>query len=85
MNPKPPTTPYSLAQIKANMLTGDEFEAAPRSERKKEKVLPKAPGYLIVITGDNNDFIVRVRDPYGKRLPTGEARHLVTLLRKNLI
>ncbi len=85
LNPKPPTTPYSLAQIKANMLTGDEFEAAPRSERKKEKVLPKAPGYLIVITGDNNDFIVRVRDPYGKRLPTGEARHLVTLLRKNLI
>lgn len=85
LNPKPPTTPYSLAQIKANMLTGDEFEAAPRSERKKEKVLPKAPGYLIVITGDNNDFVVRVRDPYGKRLPTGEARHLVTLLRKNLI
>lgn len=85
LNPKPPTTPYSLAQIKANMLTGDEFEAAPRSERKKEKVLPKAPGYLIVITGDNNDFIVRVRDPYGKRLPTAEARHLVTLLRKNLI
>jgi outer membrane protein assembly factor BamC len=85
LKPKAPTTPYSLAQIKTNMLTGSEFEAAPRSERKKEKILPKAPGYLIVITGENNDYVVRVRDPYGKRLTTSEARHLVTLLRKNLI
>lgn len=85
LTPKEPTSPYSLAQIKTNMLTGEAFEEAPRSERKKEKVLPGAPGYLIVITGTNNDFVVRVRDPYGKRLSTSEARHLITVLRKNLI
>lgn len=85
LTPKEPTSPYSLAQIKTNMLTGEEFEEAPRSERKKEKILPHAPGYLIVITGKNNDFVVRVRDPYGKRLSTSEARHLITVLRKNLI
>lgn len=85
LTPKAPTTPYSIAQLKVNMLTGDAFENAPRSERKKEKLLPKAPGYLIVITGSDNDFVVRIRDPYGKRLSTGEARHLMTLLRKNLI
>lgn len=85
LTPKAPTTPYSLAQLKANMLTGDDFENAPRSERKKEKVLPKAPGYLIVITGSDEEYIVRVRDPYGRRLATVEARQLVTLLRKNLI
>jgi outer membrane protein assembly factor BamC len=85
LTPKDPTTPYNIAQIKTNMLTGEAFEEAPRSERKKEKVLPDAPGYLIVITGKNNDFVVRVRDPYGKRLSTSEARHLITILRKNLI
>jgi hypothetical protein len=28
---------------------------------------------------------VRIRDPYGKRLPPKEARELLTTLRKNLI
>src|SRR5690606_16458002 len=31
LTPKDPTTPYSLAQLKANMLTGEDFEEAPRS------------------------------------------------------
>lgn len=85
LTPTEPKTPYSLAQLKTNMLTGEDFEEAPRSERNKEKVLPDAPGYLIVVTGKNNDYVVRIRDPYGKRLSTSEARHLMTLLRKNLI
>ncbi|WP_238582513.1 outer membrane protein assembly factor BamC [Cellvibrio sp. OA-2007] len=85
LNPKPPSSPYSVAQLKANMLTGDAFEKAPRSDRDEEKVLPDAPGYLIVVTGDEGDFVVRVRDPYGKRLTPHEARELLTVLRRNLI
>lgn len=83
--PKTPTTPYSLEQIKTHMLTGEEFNKAPRSDRKKETALPNAPGFLIVVTGSSNNFEVRVRDPYGKRLAPHEARELLTVLRRNLI
>lgn len=85
LNPKAPTSPYSLEQIKTNMLTGEAFDKAPRSDRDEEKTLPDAPGYLIVVTGDAGNFVVRVRDPYGKRLTPHEARELLTVLRRNLI
>jgi outer membrane protein assembly factor BamC len=48
-------------------------------------VLPDAPGYLVVVTGTEGNFVVRVRDPYGKRLTPHEARELLTVLRRNLI
>lgn len=85
LEPKAPTSPYTLEQVKTNMLTGDAFEKAPRSDRDKEKVLPDAPGYLLVVTGGEGSFVVRVRDPYGKRLAPHEARELLTILRRNLI
>lgn len=85
LHPKAPSTPYSLAQIKTNMLTGEAFETAPMGNVKKEKVLRNAPGYLIVVTGKEGEYLVRVRDPYGKRLRTHDARELLTILRKNLI
>lgn len=83
--PKVAKTPYSLAQVKTNMLTGDAFENAPRSDRDEEEALPDAPGYLLVVTGADNNFIIRIRDPYGKRLPPAQSRELLTILRKNLI
>jgi outer membrane protein assembly factor BamC len=79
------TTPYSLEKITANMLQGDAFESAPYSTRNNEKNLKDAPGYLVVVTGKPGDYMVRVRDPYGKRLKPREARDLITKLRKNLI
>lgn len=85
LHPKPATTPYSLAQISANMPKDEAFENAPYSIRDDEKVLKHAPGYLVVVTGKEGDYIVRVRDPYGKRLKPKEARNLITVLRKNLI
>ncbi|WP_235425800.1 outer membrane protein assembly factor BamC [Cellvibrio mixtus] len=85
LNPKPPTTPYSLKQLKAQLPTDEAFDKAPRSDRDKEKVNPDAPGYLLVVTGSKDNFVVRVRDPYGKRLTPHEARELLTVLRKNLI
>lgn len=85
LNPKEPTTPYSIEQLKANLPAGDDFEKAPRSERGKEKINPDAPGYLIIISGTDGNFVVRVRDPYGKRLTPHEGRELLTVLRKNLI
>jgi len=83
--PKLPTTDYTLAQLKEILPTGDALDNAPISKRNKEKVLPDADGYLLIVTGDANNFVVRIRDPYGKRLESKEARQLLTILRKNLI
>jgi outer membrane protein assembly factor BamC len=83
--PKTATTPYSLDKIGANMLQGEAFESAPYSTRDDEKKLKDAPGYLVVVTGKPGDYLIRVRDPYGKRLKPREARELITKLRKNLI
>lgn len=85
LHPKPATSPYSLEKVAANMLQGDAFESAPYSIRDDEKKLKDAPGYLFVVTGKPGDYLVRVRDPYGKRLKPREARDLITKLRKNLI
>lgn len=82
---KVPTTPYTLDQLKASLPTGAALDNAPKSDRKKEKVNPKAPGYLIVVTGEDGKYVVRVRDPYGKQLTPSQSRELLTVLRKNLI
>jgi outer membrane protein assembly factor BamC len=74
-----------LEKVVANMLQGEAFEAAPYSTRDDEKKLKDAPGYIVVVTGKPGDYLVRVRDPYGKRLKPREAREIITRLRKNLI
>jgi outer membrane protein assembly factor BamC len=82
---KVPTTPYTLDQLKTNLPEGAALDNAPQSDRKKEKVNPKAPGYLIVVTGVDGNYVVRIRDPYGKQLSPTVSRELLTVLRKNLI
>ncbi|RYZ78466.1 MAG: outer membrane protein assembly factor BamC, partial [Moraxellaceae bacterium] len=77
LKPKAAKTPYSIDQISANMLQGDAFESAPYSDRDEEKLLEDAPGYLIVLTGKEGDYVIRARDPYGKRLKPREARELL--------
>lgn len=84
-NPKLPTTEYTLAQLKGILPQAEALEGAPLSKRSKEKMLPDAEGYLLMVTGEQNNFVVRIRDPYGKRLNPKEARQLLTILRKNLI
>jgi len=85
LKPKTIKSKYSLAQLEANMLHGDVFENAPYSDPSEEKLLKSAQGYLVVVTGQEGDYVVRVRDPYGKRLKPKQARDLITVLRKNLI
>ena len=85
LHPKPETSPYSVDQISANMLQGEAFEKAGYSTRDDEKLLKDAPGYLITVMGKEGDYMIRVRDPYGKRLKARETRELLTVLRKNLI
>lgn len=78
-------SPYSLAELSANLPEGEALENAPLSKRDGEKTLPKAPGYLVIVTGEDGNLLVRVRDPYGKRLESRKAREMLTTIRKNLI
>lgn len=83
--PKLPTTDYKLDQLQEILPQGEALDKAALSKRSKEKVLPDAEGYLLIISGDENNYVVRIRDPYGKRLAPKETRQLLTVLRKNLI
>lgn len=85
LNPKREKSPYSAAQIYANLPQGEALESAGYSDRDAEKLLKDAPGYIIIATGKEGNYTVRARDPYGKRLKPREARELLTVIRKNLI
>jgi outer membrane protein assembly factor BamC len=78
-------SPYNLEQLLTVVPKGEAFIDAPLSNRKAEQKFPNAPGYLLFIDGQPNNFTVRLRDPYGKRIEARKARELLTLLRKNLI
>lgn len=78
-------SPYTLAELTANLPQGVALDQAPMSDRDEEKTLPDAPGYLVIVAGKEGDLVVRVRDPYGKRLEPRKAREMLTTLRKNLI
>lgn len=78
-------SPYSLEQLLTVVPQGEAFARAPLSNRQAEQQFPAAPGYLVFLTGEEGDYTVRLRDPYGKRLQPVRARDLLMLLRKNLI
>lgn len=78
-------SPYTLAELSAQLPRGEAFENPPLTNRKQEKNLPDAPGYLIIVTGEDQDLVVRIRDPYGKRLEARQTREMLTVIRKNLI
>lgn len=78
-------SPYTLDEIMANLPTGDDLINAPYSRRDAEKQLPKAPGYLVLVSGEDGELIVRLRDPYGKRIDPRQTRDMLTVIRKNLI
>lgn len=80
-----PTTKYTLADIKPHVLQGDAFFKAPRSDLKAEKALKDINGYLLVVIPEGQVHRVFIRDPYGKRIDSNQAREFLILLRKNLI
>ncbi len=79
------TSPYTLDEILAELPQGEALLKAPHSNRKGETRLPDAPGYLVLLTGEDGNLQVRIRDPYGKRLEARQTREMLTVLRKNLI
>lgn len=81
-------SPFSLNQILSSMPVSDPdvrnlFPNLDVAEDAEE--LEDVPGYLVVITGSDNDLQVRVRNAYGKRLPSADAKRLLKLIRRNLI
>lgn len=79
------SSPYTLEEVLANLPEGEALENAPYSKRDAEKNLPKAPGYLLLVSGSDGDLTVRLRDPYGKRIDPRQVRDMLTAIRKNLI
>lgn len=84
--PKPePTSPYTLDALLTNLPTANILEQTAMSDRRAERQLPNAPGYLLIVDGEPGDINAYLRDPYGKRLPPRQARDLLSVLRNNLI
>lgn len=76
---------YTLAELLEHLPRDEALDNAPMSNRQAEQDLPQAPGYLVILTGTDGDMVVRVRDPYGKRLETRKVREMLSVIRKNLI
>ncbi|MCV6627015.1 MAG: outer membrane protein assembly factor BamC [Cellvibrionaceae bacterium] len=84
----PAQPPFSIDELLAN-LPLDEPEVrelfvnlSPGADAQR---LQDLPGYLLVISGNSNNLQVRVRDPYGMKLPKATAQELLKLVRRNLI
>lgn len=81
-------SPYSLNEILTSLpLSNSEVrDLFPNLDASEENtLLENVPGYLLVISGTDGDLQVRVRDGYGRRLPTAEAEELLKHVRRNLI
>jgi outer membrane protein assembly factor BamC len=84
--PKPAqTSPYTLDALLTNLSTDNILAQQAMSDRRAERQLPNAPGYLLIVDGESGDINAYLRDPYGKRLPPRQARDLLSVLRNNLI
>ncbi|MBR9912811.1 MAG: outer membrane protein assembly factor BamC [Gammaproteobacteria bacterium] len=83
-----PAPPYSLADILANLQLEDtELNRRIFAGRGSNpgQVLSKVPGYLLVAHSENQGVAVRIRDGYGRTLGKNEAKHLLAVVRQNLI
>ncbi|WP_232522425.1 outer membrane protein assembly factor BamC [Marinimicrobium alkaliphilum] len=77
-----PSSPYTLDALLAN-LPENVLEAP--GDGSAERASPDAPGYLLVVRGEAGSVDAYLRDPYGQRLPSRQARELLTILRNNLL
>lgn len=84
-----PTTPYTLAQVLANLQLVDNAENRAIFHNldsvNSGKKLKKAPGYLVIVRGEDAQVDIRIRDAYGNRLPNREAKEKLNIMRRNLI
>ncbi|TQV85617.1 outer membrane protein assembly factor BamC [Exilibacterium tricleocarpae] len=85
----PPQTPYSLQQVLAQLQLEDNAQNraifADVLLQAQADALANAPGYLVVVRGDDNNIEVRVRDAYAQLLAPKQAQALLQVIRRNLI
>jgi len=81
-----PQTPYSLSEVLEHLQFDDTNTTIFSSMSHAAKApLDDVPGYLVIIRGQSGAIDVRVRNGYGTVLPEKQARHLLNLIRRNLI
>lgn len=87
---EPASSPYTLQQILGHLQLKDTPEnraifSSVINNTGSGEVLPDAPGYLVVVRGQDDFVEVRIRDAYAKTLAPKQARQLLGLIRRNLI
>ncbi|WP_045826927.1 outer membrane protein assembly factor BamC [Teredinibacter turnerae] len=87
--PLPKKAPYTLTELMSNLNDGAEVKAKfgdrPGAGFGNTKLKHKAQGFLIVMTYQESKALVNIRDYRGKRISDEDAKHLLAILRKNLI
>lgn len=83
-----PVSPYSLAEVLANLKYENSeenrniFAGIKPSETSK---LTNVPGFLVVMSRGEQQVEVRIRNAYGQRLSKPMAKRLLAIIRHNLI
>jgi len=86
---QPATSPYTLQEVLSHLQLEDTEENraifSSVATNGGGELLEDAPGYLVVVRGQDGDVEVRIRDAYAKTLSPKQAKRLLVLIRRNLI
>lgn len=81
------SSPYNLNEIISRLpRSGDVLELLPNiAVEAGDEPLENVPGLLLLVSGDDGDLQIRLRDGYGRRIDKQQAVDLLKLIRRNLI
>lgn len=86
---QPEVSPYSLEELLSHLQLEDTEENraifSSVASNGNGEPLADAPGYLVVVRGQDGNVEVRIRDAYAKALAPRQAKRLLALIRRNLI
>lgn len=79
--------PYKLNEIVKHLDGGAKTRNlfAPLSEVAFDNPLPNGFGFIVVLTPENGDVVVRIRDYRGRLLTLTDNKKLLAVIRRNLI
>ncbi len=80
-----PQTPYTIDQVITHLPASDDLNTLLPSVVPSTEKLDDVPGYLVLISGDDRNVEVRVRNAYAEKIDPKDAKQLLSLVRNNLI
>lgn len=84
---KAATSPYSLDEIISHLPRAQDVQQLLPNlpVTATDESLDDVPGYLVFVSGDSGNLQIRIRDGYGQRIETQQAKDLLKHIRRNLI